>query len=270
MKKIDVEELKKIQMEILDYFDSFCKRHDIHYWLDYGTLLGAVRHKGYIPWDDDLDIGMLREDYQKAAALFNKESNGLFDFSTPDNNRKHRYPFGKITKTDTVLYEYGEAGIKSGVYVDVFPYDNCPKSEKRKKRIFARRTLLGRLRRLQLPMRKGLKGPKKLGYIIGSVVMKLVPVNTLERALDKNARQYESYNSKYVCEFVDPYDAKSSTIPKKVFQNLTELEFEKKYYPAPVQYDYWLKTYYGDYMELPPEKERVSHHVFEAYYISAK
>ena len=116
MRPINVEELKKLQIEILDNFDVFCKKNNIRYWIDYGTLLGAIRHKGFIPWDDDVDIAMLREDYEKAAAIFNSQSNDRYIFQTPSNEKKTCYPFGKLIDTATVLYEYGETGVETGVY----------------------------------------------------------------------------------------------------------------------------------------------------------
>lgn len=267
MKQIDVEELKKIQLKILNCFDSFCKENGLHYWLDYGTLLGAVRHHGYIPWDDDLDIGMLREDYEIASRLFNKNGNSEIMFMTPQNNGEYRYPFGKLVSTSTLLYEYGEDGIKTGVYVDVFPYDNCPEDDEIKNKMFKKRDFLGRLRRLKLPIRKEVKGIKKVTYIVGSRIIKIFPHNWIEKEIDKNARQYEKDQSDFVCSFVDPYDLKRLKIPKKLFMNFTEVQFEDAKYPAPADYHYWLSSYYGDYMKLPPANERVRHHVFEAFYI---
>ena len=87
MKKIDIDDLKKIQLEILNYIDDFCKKNDINYWLDSGTLLGAVRHKGYIPCDDDIDIGMLREDYEKFIAIFNKNNKSNYKLHCYENDK---------------------------------------------------------------------------------------------------------------------------------------------------------------------------------------
>ena len=267
MKTIDASELKRIQIDILDCFDAFCKKNGIHYWIDYGTLLGAIRHKGYIPWDDDIDIGMLREDYHKAEKLFNEQSDGVILLQTPGIYKDHRYPFGKLVKTDTILYEYGEEGIQSSVYVDVFPYDNAPEDERIRKKIFKKRDFLGRIRRIQLPLRAGVSQSKKRLYGILSAVMKIVPKGFINRALDRNARRFSRTDSKYVCSFTDPYEIKYVVVPKKIFQKYIEVEFEGKMYPAPAEYDYWLKKYYGDYMTLPPENERQGHHVFEAYYV---
>lgn len=266
MREIDSSELKKLQIGILDCFDRFCGKNGIRYWLDYGTLLGAVRHKGYIPWDDDIDIAMLREDYEKAAALFNSQADGACIFQTPSNDKNSRYPFGKVIDTRTVLYEYGEAGIETGVYIDVFVYDNAPDDPEKAKRVFRRRDFLGRVRRLQLPMRKGVRGAKKVLYQVGSAILRPVPGSAVNRALDQNARKYEKISAAKVSPFVDPYDATRFSAEKSLFQDLIPVEFEGKMYPAPRDYDHWLTTLYGNYMELPPAEERVCHHSFKAYY----
>lgn len=266
MKRIDVVELKKIQIEILDYFDVFCKKNQINYWLDYGTLLGAIRHKGFIPWDDDVDIAMLRNDYERAAKLFNNQSDGRYVFQTPSNDKKTCYPFGKIIDTSTVLYEYGKNGITSGVYVDVFVYDNSPNDKKLVKKIFKKRDFLGRLRRLQLPMRKEVVGLKRIMYKVGNMILKPISRGYINRALDKNARRYEKVDTENVSTFSDPYDNTYFCEKREIFEDLIQVEFENKYYPAPRKYDYWLRTLYGNYMELPPKENRVCHHTFEAYY----
>lgn len=266
MKQINDSELKKIQVDILNYFDAFCKKNDICYWIDYGTLLGAVRHKGFIPWDDDIDIAMLRDDYEKAAELFNLQSQGLYLFQTPTNDKTFCYPFGKIINTKTILYEYGKAGIKTGVYIDVFVYDNSPNNVKDREQLFKRRDLLGHIRRLQLPLRKELNGLKKLIYILGGFFLRPFPRNFINRVLDWNARKYEKVKTQNVSAFTDPYDPIYFAVSKTIFQNLTELEFEGKKYPAPQNYDYWLTVLYGEYMELPPVEKRIHQHTFEAYY----
>ena len=268
MKKIDVNELKKVQLEMLEYFDAFCRKNKISYWLDYGTLLGAIRHKGYIPWDDDVDVAMLREDYEKAAKLFNKQSNGAYILQTPTNNKESCYPFGKLLNTRTVLYEYGEKGIKTSVYIDVFVYDNAPEDKETVKRIFRKRDFLGRIRRIKLPMRSGLSLSKRVMYVICSVLLKPISMNKINRALDKNAKKFEGDKSAVnVSSFVDPYDTSYFSVPKSFFTDLTEVDFEGKKYFAPEKYDEWLRKIYGNYMEFPPVEKRVSTHVFKAYYL---
>lgn len=266
MREINSEELKRIQLELLDYFDSFCKENNLNYWLDYGSLLGAIRHKGYIPWDDDLDIAMLREDYEKAASLFNNQRNQRFIFQTPSNDHNTQYPFGKLIDTTTVLFEYGKNGIQTGVYVDVFVYDNSPDSIKSRNRLFKYRDLFGRIRRLQLPMREGIGRYKQILYLVGSKVMNCFSKGFINRLIDKNAKRYESIDTNYVSSFSDPYDSTYFCVNKSLFQNFINVEFEGKYYPAPHQYDYWLRVLYGDYMILPPKDKRFPQHSFVAYF----
>lgn len=266
MKQIEREELKKLQVKILDCFDAFCKKNNYKYWLDYGTLLGAIRHKGFIPWDDDVDIAMLREDYERAAKTFNSQTDGRYVFQTPSNDKETCYPFGKLIDTSSVLYEYGETGIETGVYIDVFVYDNSPNNEKIVKRIFWKRDFLGRIRRLQLPMRKEISGMKRFAYKIGSFVLNPMSRGIINRALDRNARQCEKLETKNVSAFTDPYDPTYFCVEKSIFQDLIEVEFEGKMYPAPRQYSYWLGVLYGDYMKLPPIDRRVHQHSFEAFY----
>ena len=266
MKRIGAEELKKLQIEILDCFDSFCKKNNLKYWLDYGTLLGAIRHKGFIPWDDDVDIAMLREDYEKAAKVFNSQTDGRFIFQTPSNDKETCYPFGKLIDTSTILYEYGSSGILTGAYIDVFVYDNAPDDENVVKGIFKKRDFLGRIRRLQLPMRKEVSGLKRIAYRIAATLLKPVSRGIINRELDYNARKFERIDTNKVSSFVDPYDSTYFCVDKAIFQDLIEVEFEGKLYPAPRQYNYWLSVLYGDYMQLPPVEKRVNHHFIEVFY----
>ena len=273
MKEINVSELKKIQLNILDCFDLFCKQNNLKYWLDYGTLLGAVRHKGYIPWDDDIDIGMLREDYSKAEEIFNAQSKGLIEFKTPNIDKTYFYPFGKLIQTNTILEEYGSEGIRTGVYIDVFPYDNSLDDKKAAERMFKKRDYLGRLRRLQLPMRENLPLAKRVIFHCASLTLKTVSPNRINRAIDKNARKAEHEECNNVGSFTDTYTdvykSKRLIVPKLLFEELTEMEFENKIYPVPANYDFWLKSLYGDYMILPPKEKRVAHHIFKAYYVNS-
>lgn len=114
MREILLDELKDRQIAILDVVDAFCRENNINYWLDSGTLLGAIRHGGYIPWDDDIDIGMLRPDYDRFLAMFNKLNKQYQVFSV-ENDINFPYPFGKVLDTHTVLYEPNEQGVKLSI-----------------------------------------------------------------------------------------------------------------------------------------------------------
>lgn len=141
MRRLTTEEVKKIQIEILDVVSAFCEENNINYWLDSGTLLGAVRHKGYIPWDDDIDIGMLGPDYKKFAELFNK-SNDRYRFVDIDNNPDFYVAFGKVIDTQTVLYEQDKNGDKLSVNIDIFIYNNAPDDDNIVKKMYDKRDKL--------------------------------------------------------------------------------------------------------------------------------
>lgn len=136
MRNIEVEELKKIQIQILDVVDTYCRNNNVNYWIDSGTLLGAVRHRGYIPWDDDIDLGMLRKDYEVFVEKFNK-SNSRYKCCTMENTYDFPFAFAKVMDTETVLYEPNkEEGIKLSINIDIFVYDNAPNDAEQLKAMY--------------------------------------------------------------------------------------------------------------------------------------
>ena len=121
--------------------EDFCRENNINYWLDSGTLLGAIRHGGYIPWDDDIDIGMLRPDYDRFLAMFNKFNKQYQVFSV-ENDINFPYPFGKVLDTHTVLYEPNEQGVKLSINIDIFVYDNAPEDDKLVEQMYRKRDFI--------------------------------------------------------------------------------------------------------------------------------
>lgn len=261
LKKIEVEDLKRLQLDILDFVVSFCEENRIKYWLDSGTLLGAIRHKGYIPWDDDIDIGMLREDFDKFKSIF-KDPNGRFVFRNIETDKDFHYAFGKVLDTKTVLYEPDINGHKICVYIDVFVYDNAIDLKDANKRYRIRDWL--RFFSNQRYLRVVCKGNLLRKIIIGAfrVLLRIFPKTFFVRKIARNSKKYMKRDTKYVGNFT----AHAKMICEKdVFDHFITAEFEGKTYKIPAGYDRWLKAFYGDYMQLPPEGKRVSHHSFEAF-----
>ncbi|MCL1864046.1 MAG: LicD family protein [Defluviitaleaceae bacterium] len=129
----DLRKLQMIELDILKEVDRVCRKHDINYFLIYGTLLGAVRHKGFIPWDDDLDIGFLRKDYEKFCKIFQHEADTCKYFIQTWKTDKHYYwNYGKIRRLDTEYIRLGQEHMKyvTGIYIDIFPFDYLPLSNK--------------------------------------------------------------------------------------------------------------------------------------------
>ena len=259
MEKISVKELKKFQLDILNYVADYCDKHHIQYWLDNGTLLGAVRHKGYIPWDDDIDIGMLREDYDRFTNEFNRDTIQRFQVHCIENDPDFYLPHAKVYDTTTVLYEPDENGNKLCVNIDVFVYDNAPDDDELVKKMYDRRDTLRRRYAIQhnRSVPKGNAVVKALKYIYRFLCS--IFLATRIEDMVENSKQYANKTTKRVGNFTS---FTRMTCDRHVFDEFVEIEFEGKKYKAPKGYDAWLRSFYGDYMQLPPPEKRVSHHSF--------
>ena len=262
MVAIDIQSLKRIQIEILKTVVDFCEKHNINYWLDFGTLLGAVRHKGYIPWDDDIDIGMLREDYDKFLRLFNAE-NERYKCYSYENNKEFLYKFCKVLDTKTILYEPDKTGSKLCVNIDVFPYDNVPNSKLAKK-LFKKRDRYNVLITLQKHRGK-VKGNFVRRFVVSLIKLfiKIFPQGSFIKKSIRNAKTFSKTEAEFVCDFTGTCD--TYTYDKALFKEFINIEFEGQMYKIPKNYDKILTVKYGDYMILPPVEKRGSHHKFEAY-----
>lgn len=243
-------EHQKSLVRILKEFDRVCKALDIPYTLFAGTMLGAVRHKGFIPWDDDLDVLMMRRDYERflaeAETVLDKEK-----FYLQKEYSEH-WPmfFSKLRLNGTAClekYHPKDPNVHQGVYIDIFPCDNGTKSEfGRKIQFFASKIVIA-------------KSLKKRGYetnsLLKKIFMSICTVLPLKWAL-KITKQGQD-NSEYVHSFLGGAAGYEKNVyPRKCLEDKINLEFENNDYPVPKEYDSILKIMYGDYMRLPPPEER--------------
>ena len=267
MRRLNAEEVKKIQLEILDVVASFCEENNINYWLDSGTLLGAIRHKGYIPWDDDIDLGMLRKDYDRFAELFNK-TNERYRFVDIENTPDFYVAFGKIIDTKTVLYEPDQNGDKLAVNIDLFVYDNVPDDDHLLKKMYDKRDRLVFLsifsRRNQITKYDSIS--RKTIKRILHLSLCWVSSEKCLRKIVRNSRLFSDDNSARIGNLRSTVTRLA--VDKKCFSSFEQKQFEGKDYSVLIGYDEYLKQLFGDYMQLPPEEERVTHHQYEAYLLS--
>ncbi len=258
--EISFEETKKLELEILHFIHNICVENHIHYYIAYGTLLGAVRHKGFIPWDDDIDIWIPINEYDIFAAVIkNNAKYSFIDWNTDDD---YYYPFGKVVINNTILVEPEDYKIhRLGVYVDVFPLlgmdDNTFKDKLshlywKILYIFWRYSSIKRANVQTNPIKKALRWiPFNIARIKGFKFW----LKKYERSMKRHP----------VCGQKFLGDVYGYRFYNKRFAEC-ELEFEDGLFKAPVNYKECLTNIYGNYMQLPPLEKRVSHHGFKAWY----
>lgn len=260
MKRItDIKELRGVQLGILDEIHSFCTGRGLRYFLACGTLIGAVRHKGYIPWDDDLDLYMPREDYERFLEEFVSTS-GHCRVLDPGKEKHYFYTFAKVVDTRTLLVETETEGYQIGVYVDVFPVDYVTDDIVRRRRVFRRKRLLYKIRRCKISSRNYLKSA--LAYWCYRLLP--VSVKTLDRVIERMVVLREPTFT--VANMTEAGPSIGGCLPAKDIEESVDIMFEGKLYKTMIGYRDYLKRTYGDYMTLPPVSQRVTHS-FEAYWL---
>lgn len=262
------EELKQIQhlgLEMLKEFIKICDMLNVDYFLDGGTLLGAVRHKGFIPWDDDIDVGMLREDYNRflaeAPALLSKR----YELQTPYNGKNSPYVYAKIRANGTSFIEYCNRNVRMhhGVYIDIFPYDTASADVEKAQREHARYQKLSRLfvwRQSpdvsQPPVGMKMRA-RALVRKLGHWLLQPIPASKIMNWLDRIATRYLDSASDNLTSFY--VGKKRLSIRKSDMFPVREGIFEGLKVKIPKDYDLYLTELYGDYMTLPPEEDRYGH-----------
>ena len=263
MKTIKTEDLKGIQLDILNDIHQYCIANNIRYSIAYGTLLGAVRHKGYIPWDDDIDIMMPREDYERFIKTY---GNSIYRIADLSNNPGYGLPFAKVEDYRTIMDEYVEGKTVYGVYVDVFPVDNVPDNIFKRKYFYWKVSCWGVLYNLKtVKTQKGRNIIKNIMLVASHLVLHFVSKRYIAYKISEMATTYVHNDTDYMGVVAVP-DIYIDYVPSRFFDDYVELPFETLIVKSIKEYDKYLKAAYGDYMQLPPVEKRVSHHVFNAYW----
>ena len=260
MRQLEEQEIKKRLVNLLVDFASYCDEHDLHYHLTGGTLLGAARHQGFIPWDDDIDVSMPRPDYDRFIQL-KKEDKATNILCIENENAD--YPFLKIVDQQTVVKQDNLALNKAlGLWIDVFPHDGWAQNERR-----AFKSLLWlRIWKSILPYTKAQVGcgTTKLRMILKIPVIlfaKCIGSCNIVRAMDKLARKYSYDDSEWIGNFVWASYGLRERVPKDWYSQSLKLQFEGKSFWVPYKWEEYLTSIYGNYMKLPPEEKRVTHNM---------
>ncbi len=261
--KLDIEKIKDLQKLGLDLFKAVievCEKLQLKYYLLGGTLLGAVRHKGFIPWDDDIDVGMPRKDYE----IFIQKAQGLlpehYFVQNCYTEGKFSMAFCKIRNSNTTFIETSvkDFKINHGIFIDIFPLDYYPQDRKKKKQFYKKKLWWDRIIRKKFTWKYTIKAKIK-NMLLRLLTFPIAP-NKAAKKLDKLFKEVSS--SDMIANYCGAWGEKE-IVPKDWYGEGVQLEFEGLKVNAPAQYDKWLTQVYGDYMQLPPEEKRVSHHYTE-------
>lgn len=257
MRKLSLEECKKISFDILCDVADYCESHDLRYFLSVGTLLGAVRHKGFIPWDDDIDIMMPRPDYIR----FLDEYDGKYALLKPSQGMLY---YAKAYDANTIKYEPGVDYKKNkpyGVDIDIFPLDGMVNDEKILEKLYKKECFLETLLRLSNQPVFLRKNPIKC---VNRIIPRIFGSRNLVKLIEKNAMTYDYDQSDYVVRMRWSPNGFTGAMPKEIYEK-EYCEFEGRDFVIPKGYHQWLSTFFGDdYMILPPKEKQIVHE-FDCY-----
>lgn len=261
-REMTIDEIRGVQVAILDKVHSFCIDNNLRYSLSGGTLLGAVRHKGYIPWDDDIDIMMPRPDYEKLLLDFC----GIYKhLIIQDYKTDVSYPLRwlRIYDDRTKLLSLNSEG---GVFVDVFPVDGLPNETETLAYLEEYKALMRKLKRVTKRRGTRIHGNRILKDIKYFIKKLILPSRShVISEFDALFNRYPFETSEFAGAIVGMFGIKEH-MHSSVFKSYIELPFEGKNYMCIKQYDAYLTKHYGDYMQLPPEEKRITHHKFKVYW----
>lgn len=265
--RIPDNEIKRIQLGLLKGLHEYCSAHGLKYYMAAGTLIGAVRHKGFIPWDDDIDVVMLRDDYDKLLKGFNNDSTN-YKIISNEIDREYKYGFIKLYDARTVCLE-GEKKKKAnqiGVNIDVFPldylgddYNAAVKLLKKIEKytwIIDKKNIVYKKRN---PIKQALYAISRLTVVFSyrwlyNKIYCIIETQKIEN------------QSTYIGEVVLYSKGEKEVLERSWFSDRVLMEFEGEQFYAPIGYNEYLERLFGNYMELPPEEERITHHYYKAFW----
>ncbi len=255
MADYDIRKLQLRLLDILKALDKVAKEHGLTYTLCGGTLLGAVRHKGFIPWDDDLDVSMPRPDYERLIAHAKEWLPEHYELICAENDPKYPLPFAKIQDARTTLIERRHLYYLGGCYIDIFPYDAFPTAW------LPRWWACAKYRMLKVAQYQIHRDPYKHGHGPSSwlplAVRKLTTMESIQRRIRKILTACDYDKARYVASYTD---GMHGVLPREITTEYTEWEFEGQKFPGHKHYQEYLTNMYGpDFMTPPPMKDRWQH-----------
>ena len=264
MREVTFEESREILLSIMDDIDSFCRKNNIKYSITSGTLIGAIRHKGFIPWDDDLDIMMEREQYDKFVSSYRSDK---YQLLCVNNSSDWADLYFRVVDNRTTIKWKNCAGYSHGLWVACLPFDHIPSEKKQfeclKKKADRYFSLFWKIKKSSW-----IENGSLLRNIIKYVLRcfyKLLPTTFVGVSMENTIRKYSKLPSEKIGS-VSWWWKRILLFPTNTFDKYIDVDFEGRKYMAIKEYDSYMREIYGDYMQLPPEKDRVPQHGFTAYW----
>ena len=262
MERDVLRKVQLIQLEMAKEVKRVCDENGIRYFLYRGTFLGAVRHHGFIPWDDDMDIGMLRPDYEKFCRIAPEKLGKAYCFQNWHTDQNYALPFGKVRKRNTVFLEAKCARLpENGIYIDIYPLDYAPEDAGARRILMKKLLHLFRVKLMKCGYTPWMEDErvvwkKRIGYLAYQLLALFVSQETLVRKYESLVAAVPQGNTLY----------EQSALPVAYYfdadwcANTAEYPFEDTTFAGPMEYDAFLSSLYGDYMRLPPEDKRENRH----------
>ncbi len=263
MQELTLKEIQQSSYQILKKIKEICDSNNITYFLDYGTLIGAIRHEGFIPWDDDIDISLPRKDYEKLVNLCIQDPSIIapFELLHYKTNKNYIYPIARINDPSYYTDYQNAKDYGLGAFVDVYPVDGININDKKhlKKLLHLNNIIYVAGHKHMSKARNLLRNIPKFIFFI---ITRFTNLNKLIAKVDKLSQKYDFDNSNIVSACVIE---SCQHFEKTDYTNPILHKFEDELFNIPQNYDKHLRSYIGDYMQLPPKEERVGHHFYKMY-----
>ena len=254
MADYDIHAVHQRILRILVAFHQTCREHNLCYYLWAGTMLGGVRHRGFIPWDDDADIAMPRPDYEQLIAHASEWLPYPMEFVCAENNASYPLPFGKVQDASTTLVERRHLFFLGGIYIDVFPIDGTPANPLLRKLHFARYEFFKRV--LYLLHRDPYKHGRGPSSWVPLMCRKMYMLKGVQQSVRRLLLKYDYEQSALVADYDD---GSHGAISKAILGKPTPCEFEGEHLMGVEQFDRYLSNKYGDYMTIPDGAHQRQH-----------
>ncbi len=265
MREITYDEYIDILFEILKYFDNICRENNIQYTLYCGSLIGAIRHSDIIPWDDDIDVALTSENYKKLKEVMQKQ-NSRYIYLDNSIEKTYYYPFAKIVDSNTIAYEDNNRRINNyGVYIDVFEINNVSDNENIRKKNHERLSSLKRIFGVFADTDENLKKKSIIKKIRNFLIFK-IGCSFFIKKYNSLCEKYNNDNTTHMMFNWPTYGYNHEILPKEYYERYTNKKFRNINAMVSANYDEILKSLFGNYMELPPEKDRIPKHNIKAYW----